>query len=302
LADVVFRGVYKYYKTACDASDEIKELANQLQSLAGILHSLGILADAFEQDGTHATIRMTHVSDAAKLLGEIKVRLEKAAARMSGTKLGFLDQSLKWPFTKTRTKELTEKLAQHHDRINLALHVDSLSNLVELLSATKDLKAQISSVQQSVKNLQMLTRVEIFAKQQRILDFFLKVNPQSNLDTSIKLRHPGTGTWLTDSLQFQQWIDTAGSKIWLSGDPGVGKTVLAGAVIQKALEKGKNSLKVGVAFFFCDYKNEKATVASNILGAIASQLARQNDQAFEVLKRLFELLHPPGWIGPGSQL
>ncbi|KAI3319862.1 hypothetical protein HD806DRAFT_250841 [Xylariaceae sp. AK1471] len=292
LADVVFRGVYKYYKTASDASDEIKELANQLQSLAGILHSLGILADALEQDGTHATIQMTHVSDATKLLGDIQARLNKAARKMSGTKLGFIQQSLKWPFTKTRTKELTEKLAQHHDRISLALHVDSLSNLVELLSTTNDLKIQMSTVKQGVENLQMLTRVEIDAEHQRILDFFLKVNPQPNLDTSIKLRHPGTGTWLTDSLPFQQWIETADSKMWLSGNPGVGKTVLAGAVVQKALEKGKSSSKVGVAFFFCDYKDEKSTISSNILGAMASQLARQNDQAFDELKKLFESLHP----------
>ncbi|TGJ80329.1 hypothetical protein E0Z10_g8445 [Xylaria hypoxylon] len=292
LADAVFRGVYKYYKTASNASNDIKELANRLQSLAGILHSLGILADALEQDGAHPTIQMTHVSDATKLLGEIKERLDRSQSKMNSAKIALIQQSLKWPFTKTRTKELTDTLAQQQETINLALQADSLSNLVKLLSNDKDIKNKLSSIQIGVENLQMLTRVEVNAERQRILDFFLKVNPQSNLDTTIKLRHPGTGTWLTESLQFQQWIETAGSKMRVSGIPGAGKTVLAGAVIQKALEKGKNSPQVGVAFFFCDYKDQKATILSNVLGAMASQLARQNSQAFNELKELYEALHP----------
>ncbi|KAJ8121269.1 hypothetical protein ONZ43_g2238 [Nemania bipapillata] len=203
-----------------------------------------------------------------------------------------IQKSLKWPFTKTKTRDLTEKLSQLQEVISLALQSDSLSNLVKLLNDGKDVKTQLSSVQVGVQNLQMLTRVEIDAARQRILDFFLKVNPQPHLDTSIKLRHPGTGNWFTESPEFQEWIETAGSKIWLSGIPGAGKTVLAGAVIQKALGKGHNSPQVGVAFFFCDYKNPKATVLTNILGAMASQLARQNDHAFDELKKLFESLHP----------
>ncbi|KAJ8129274.1 hypothetical protein O1611_g4358 [Lasiodiplodia mahajangana] len=292
IADALFRGVYKYYRTASDASHEIEDLVNRLQSLAGVLHSLKILADALEQDGTQTTIQMTHILNATKLLGEIKERLDKSQSKRSGSKIDAIQQSLKWPFTKTKTKELSEKLSQQQEIISLALHSDSLSNLVKLLSDSKDIKTQLSSVQQGVQNLQELTRVKVDIERQRILDFFLKVNPQPNLDTSIKLRHPGTGNWLTDSPQFQQWIETAGSNIWLSGIPGAGKTVLAGAVIQKALEKGKNSLKVGITFFFCDYKDPKATIASNMLGAMASQLARQNDQAFDELKKLFESLHP----------
>ncbi|KAI0509026.1 hypothetical protein F5B22DRAFT_638390 [Xylaria bambusicola] len=296
LADAVFRGVYKYYKTVSDASKEIQNLASQLQSFAGILHSLVLLAGALEQHGTHTTLQMTHISDATTLLGEIQGRLNKSMSKNNSTKLSNIQRSLKWPFTKTHTKELSNALAQQQQIISLALEADSLSSLIELLGNSEDMKKKISSIQVGVENLQVLTRVEINAERKRILDSFLKVNPQPNLDTSRKLRHPGTGTWLTESLQFQQWIETAGSKMWLTGIPGAGKTVLAGAVIQKALDKGKNSPQVGVAFFFCDYKDEKATVSSNILGAIVSQLGRQSNQAFDEVKKLYESLHPPNGL------
>ena len=292
LVDAVFRGVYKYYQAASDADKEIKELANQLQSFAGILHGLGLLASTLEQNGTHTTLQMTHISDATKLIGEIQARLDKPMSRIHGSKMDNVQQSLKWPFTKTRTKTLSDSLIQQQQIVGLALQADSLGNLVKLLSNDEEIKKGLSSVQTGVENLQMLTRVEVNGERQRILDFFLKVNPQPNLDTSRRLRHPGTGTWLTESLQFQQWIEIPGSRLWLSGIPGAGKTVLAGAVIQKALERGKNSPRVGVAFFFCDYKDEKATSLSTILGAMASQLSRQNENAFDELKKLYELLHP----------
>ncbi|KAI0400817.1 hypothetical protein F4802DRAFT_471512 [Xylaria palmicola] len=292
LVNAVFRGVYKYYQTASNTSKEIKELVDQLRSFAGILYSLQLLASALEQSGTCAALRMNHILDATELLAEIQARLNKPITKVGGSKVDQIQQSLKWPFTKSRTRELSDNLVQQQQIICLALQADSLDNLVRLLSNDKDIKKQLSSVQAGVENLQMLTRVEVTAERQRILDFFLKVNPQSNLDTSRKLRHPGTGTWLLETPQFQQWIETAGSKMWLSGIPGAGKTVLAGAMIQKALEKGKNSPKVGVAFFFCDYKDEKATVLSNILGAMASQLARQNDKACNEVKMLYESLHP----------
>ncbi|KAI1178873.1 hypothetical protein F4777DRAFT_38863 [Nemania sp. FL0916] len=292
LADAVFRGVYKYCKAAADAHTEIKELADRLRSLAGILHSLGILADALEQDGSYPTLQITLISDATKLLGEIQDHLNKPQMKMDGSRFGKIHQSLKWPFTKFKTKDFTEKLSQQQDIISLALDADTLKSLVELLSSSKDIQKQMESVQVGITNLQMLTRVEVDAERQRVLDFFLKVNPQSYLDTSLKLRHPGTGLWLTESVAFQQWIETTGSKIWLSGIPGAGKTVLTGAMVQKALEKGKGSPKIGVAFFFCDYKDPSTTVLSNILGAMASELARQSDQAFEKLKELFEILHP----------
>ncbi|KAJ3577762.1 hypothetical protein NPX13_g2797 [Xylaria arbuscula] len=304
LADAVFRGVYKYYQTASDASKEIKELAKQLQSFAGVLHSLGLLASTLDQNSTHSTFQMGHVSDATKLLGEVQARLNNSISKTNGSRIDNVQQSLKWPFTKTRTKELADNLVQQQQIMGLALQADSLGNLVKLLSNAEEVKRKLSTVQTGVENLQMLTRVEVNAERQRILDFFLKVNPQANLDTSRKLRHPGTGTWLTESPQFQQWIETAGSKMWLSGIPGAGKTVLAGAVIQRALERGKNSPKVGVAFFFCDYKDEKAIVLSNILGALVSQLARQNSKAFDKAKELYDLLHPSDGLtrNPDSDL
>ncbi|KAF5671107.1 hypothetical protein FDENT_10991 [Fusarium denticulatum] len=108
-----------------------------------------------------------------------------------------------------------------------------------------------------------------------------------------KLRHSMTGLWLTESPSFIRWLETPGSKLWLTGIPGAGKTVLAGSVVQEALTRSYNSRKIGVAFFFCDYKDSKTWNTVNILGALASQLARQNDESYKLLDAYHEVLYPP---------
>ncbi|CAF3655339.1 unnamed protein product [Fusarium graminearum] len=131
------------------------------------------------------------------------------------------------------------------------------------------------------------------AQKQQVLNYFMKADPQDNLATSIKLRHSMTGLWLTESTDFVRWIETPGSKLWLTGIPGAGKTVLAGSVIQEALSRSYANHSIAVAFFFCDYKDPKTWETVNILGAIANQLARQGKEAFEILSLYYDDLHPP---------
>lgn len=107
---------------------------------------------------------------------------------------------------------------------------------------------------------------------------------------SLKLRRPGTGVWLTESDDFKRWLNTPHSKLWLRGIPGAGKTVLASSVIQEALIASDPS--VAVVFFYCDYKDVATQDPLNILGSLARQLARQNEDAFEKLQRLYRKRFP----------
>jgi hypothetical protein len=47
-----------------------------------------------------------------------------------------------------------------------------------------------------------------------------------------------------------------------------------------------------VAFFFCDYKDDKTHLPVNILAALASQLAIQKDGAYSALANYYQQLHP----------
>ncbi|CAI0650061.1 unnamed protein product [Colletotrichum noveboracense] len=107
---------------------------------------------------------------------------------------------------------------------------------------------------------------------------------------SIRLRQSGTGIWLQKLQDFQHWLSEPGSRLWLKGIPGAGKTVLAGSIIESALKRSTEAIPS--AFFFCDYKEADTHAIENILGALVYQLSIQKEDAYAMLERYYNELHP----------
>ncbi|KAF7533510.1 hypothetical protein G7054_g7020 [Neopestalotiopsis clavispora] len=295
LAGAAFHGVHQYVRTVKDAKDFVKALSKELQSLSSVLQGVKVLAEAFEQDGTAPSVGLglEHISSCRTVLDEILKETKKIREAINSQKsITSKVEYVKWPFRKSKTEDLINQLSRHKATLTLALDAASLSALADCLGKVNESGEKLGKIYEGVENLQVLKQIHLDAQRKDVLDFFMPVDPSPNLQTSWKLRHPGTGIWLTESLRFRTWISEADSKIWLSGIPGAGKTVLAGAVIREALQQAATGSKVGVAFFFCDYKNPATWDITNILGAIATQLAWQNESAFAKLKDYHDKIKP----------
>ncbi|KAM6535493.1 hypothetical protein FALCPG4_005051 [Fusarium falciforme] len=296
LADVTFKHVYKFTKAAKDAKDEVQTIADQLNDLARVLRVLEALAESLEADGDgfDPALRNHYLGHCQKTLEKVQKRVSKALDSFnSGSRSKSLGRQLKWPFSASESTALLNEISSHKATINLALSADSMRKLQLSLSKTGELSKQVTTIEETAKRIEINTLIEVDRRKQQILDFFMAVNPQANLETSVKLRHALTGLWLTESPAFEHWLHTPGSRLWLTGIPGAGKTVLAGSVIQEALTRSHDAPGTGAAFFFCDYKNPSTWKTTNILGAIASQLARQKEDAFAILCEYYDELHPP---------
>jgi hypothetical protein len=97
---------------------------------------------------------------------------------------------------------------------------------------------------------------------------------------------------LTESNEFKYWLATPGSRLWLSGIPGAGKTVLASSVVEEALRTSNSDN--AVAFFYCDYKNPASQDPLKILGSIACHIARQSERCLDKLRDYYKICHPDG--------
>lgn len=298
LCDTVFRHVYKYVRGVQGAKEEISKIAQELQSFTGILRSIQVLAQSLEEDGDpyDPAIRVHHVYHCEQTLNKINERVKRAVQKVEkGRSMGGVLQQLKWPFSRTETQEILEELERHKNSMNLGISTDSMHKMQMLLSKQKETDIVVGETRRVVREIR--TEILVDSKKRRVLEFFMdteKVNPQTNLDTNIKMRHPTTGLWLTESPVFIQWLDTPGSKLWLRGIPGGGKTVLAAAAIQETLTIASQNPAIGASFFFCDYRNEETLKSVNVLGALASNLARQKDTAFDLLQNYYDELHSAG--------
>lgn len=82
-------------------------------------------------------------------------------------------------------------------------------------------------------------------------------------------RLQGAGDWLLQKPVFSEWRDAYSSKLmWLRGRPGVGKSFLAGSVVNHLREYGHD-----VSSFFFSSVSEGRSTASAFLGAMAYQMA-----------------------------
>ncbi|KAF5647926.1 ankyrin repeat [Fusarium sp. NRRL 52700] len=295
LADLVFKTTYKFVRAAKDAKDEIQSLLDEINNLSSVLRRLEALTSDLEDEGQSfdPTLRNHYLNHCYKTFNRIELRVKKASDSFKKSKLDGIVRQLKWPFSSSETKELLAELSRHKETISVALLADSMRKIQLSLSKSEEINRKITALGEVARRIEINTMIAINDRKKRILDHFMKANPQPALQTSIRLRHSMTGLWLTESPTFIRWLETPGSKLWLTGIPGAGKTVLAGSVIQEALTRSYNSRKIGVAFFFCDYKDSKTWDTVNILGALASQLARQNEESYNILDAYHEVLYPP---------
>ncbi|KAF2143360.1 uncharacterized protein K452DRAFT_357690 [Aplosporella prunicola CBS 121167] len=128
-------------------------------------------------------------------------------------------------------------------------------------------------------------------KSKTFVGFFGSIEPTQRHNTSMSLRHPSTGLWLLQADEFQAWLRKDTKRLWLSGIPGAGKTVLASAIIEEA-EKYVNDSSKAVSYYYCDYKDEKSQDPVNILGSLVTQLAQQNPDSFDLLRQYYRHCNP----------
>jgi hypothetical protein len=315
VGDAVFRLVYRYVRTVKNAEKEVGDLKRELEALTGIIHNVQIVARELEQDPLHnTTVRLDHVNACLNLLHQMKKNLSDLDLN-TGSKMKTSFRKLTWPYKSSETRALVGEIRTCRDTLAIALSADSMYTLLKSLSLQENIEDELSAVHRLIRQRNELeTRIHLTQKRSDILKSFLFVDPKRNLDINKELRHPTTGFWLTGHQIFQEWLKEIGACLWLSGIPGAGKSVLSTLVIDECI-KYSNS-KRAVAYYYCDYKDvnsqsaeallgkcsvggrESYAIMENLLrftlllGTLASQIARQNEGAFDILESYYQTLHP----------
>lgn len=297
LTDIIFTKslqARKSWKIAKNSENEIQSLLNQVSILGGTLKRVHMLAQAFEDDEDDHSLNPDLIAECHRTLQTIRLKLKAAEWDVTDpSKLKRMRGKFKWPFSTEEINEHLAALTRHQSSLQLALSADSLEGLLRCLASQEELKASTAAVSGDVKHiLEICVRGEIDAERDRVLKIFSCVNPQGYFQRSLDLRYPRTGVWIRRCPEFKNWLEEPGRRLWLSGITGAGKSVLAGTIIEDALQL--SSEEIAVAFFYCDFRDEKTQSSVNILGSLVAQLALQKPEAFAVLQRYHNELHPAG--------
>ncbi|KAI1151439.1 hypothetical protein F4825DRAFT_477030 [Nemania diffusa] len=110
-----------------------------------------------------------------------------------------------------------------------------------------------------------------------------------HLDRVARSRTAGTGNWLLRDPDFQAWESGAArpATLWIRGGPGVGKTVLAGNIIEYLQERHTHPEGV-VGFYFCDQLRGNQDDDVAVFGSLIAQICVQLENLPSQLVQAFE--------------
>lgn len=279
LADVVIGRLYGYIKHWKNEAKDAQRILVEIQSLMGILQGLRILELRVSKSALE-------VKTPAILRYQCGVTLEKIKDNLAETpQTATLHvQKLAREVTRHRRieeiEDLLKDIERHKSAFNFAASMESLEAMLQTNSEQKEIAKDVKEIKD------ILLQIELTKETREVLEFFRTFDPEPSHATSVRLRSPGKGLWLIDSPEIESWRTTKNSKLWLSGIPGAGKTVLAGLLIQETFKSAGS--RFGLAFYYCDYKNVKSRDVQNVLASLAGQLAMQSGPCFNILRRKYK--------------
>lgn len=103
----------------------------------------------------------------------------------------------------------------------------------------------------------------------------------------LKRRQKGTGQWLLDSNEFQDWLSTSGQTLFCPGIPGTGKTILTSMVIDHLLTRFYSNSDIGIAYIYCNYQRQNEQNIDNLLASILKQLAESQPSLQDPVRDLY---------------
>ena len=113
-----------------------------------------------------------------------------------------------------------------------------------------------------------------------------------------------TESWITRDATYNKWLQDGQSRVlWLHGDPGKGKTMLAIALIEdfsRKLQLDQPSNDTALVYFFCDNQDDRRKTASLILRGLIYQILCQRPDLAVYLHNEYEKQREQLFSSPNS--
>ncbi|KAG0694293.1 hypothetical protein DFH29DRAFT_1072963 [Suillus ampliporus] len=248
--------LYRYIASVRNADSSCRGLLNELRSIGGVLTTvMKIETDDSLPDEIRGALSQLMVIDGpvTKLQVELQNLLPTKPQR---SKMG----KFMWPFKEQKMAPIVDKFKQYCREITGILEIDTWITL-------KGVDRGVHSATQKVR--------EIAEERRKLLHWMAPVSCKIQHDQSVKWRSAETGQWIFETDQYKTWNTSDCAFLWLDGQPGAGKTILASAVIEKIREDGEAEPQT-LAYFYCNFRDEKTTIASAVLRTLACNLLQES--------------------------
>ena len=159
--------------------------------------------------------------------------------------------------------------------------LDNASTLTlasELSSAVKDGMDQLNQRQHNQECCQ---------EHQIIVDWLTPIDYAPQQSDFVARRQEGTGQWLLDSKEFNEWLDQSKQTLFCPGIPGAGKTIITSIVVHHLHTKFRSDPTVGIAYLYCNFRRQHEQKPTDLLLSLLKQLVQEQPSIPESVKNLY---------------
>ncbi|KAF2176589.1 purine and uridine phosphorylase [Zopfia rhizophila CBS 207.26] len=153
------------------------------------------------------------------------------------------------------------------------------------VEAEKRIVDVLSDVREGVDEL---LRVQHNQEYEAILKWLTPIDYAPQQSDYIRRREEGTGEWLLNSNEFQDWINQRKATLFCLGIPGAGKTIISSIVVDYLNAKFRNNVGVGVAYIYCSYQPQQEQKAEDLLSSLLKQLAQERPTVPSDVQNLYD--------------
>ncbi|KAG1872450.1 hypothetical protein DFJ58DRAFT_741853 [Suillus subalutaceus] len=240
--------LYRYVVSARNAPSSCKRLLDQYNSIRGILTAvMDIKKDPCLPDNLRGVLSklMAENGPITKLHGELKQHLPDDLEKETG--------------------EIADRSKQYYVDITAILAIDSWNTIKEISQGVHGLRED--STAQKLR--------EKAEERHKFLQWMNLVSCTEKYATCHGQRNPGIGRWIFYTDEYKTWNTSDRAFLWLNGQPGHGKTILASSVIDEIQGKGEAESQT-LRYFYCNFRDDRTTSAAAVLRSLVVQLLQQS--------------------------
>ncbi|KAE8552363.1 hypothetical protein EYB25_006257 [Talaromyces marneffei] len=252
-------------KISSDYVDAFEQIVKAYSRIAESLTRFKVLSETFRKNTEFQQTLAVFYADILRFHKEAYKLVRRSAWRVF-----FLSS---WGRFQQRFDNILEDLARHEQQI------DKEANAYDIAEARNTRRALEEWRQESLSRVQK-NEEDQTARQLEAIFSWVKSNEMDQISIFDRIstegsNHPGTCSWVLENPKLSNWLRADQSDktcIWLQGNPGTGKSIIAGQLV--------NFLKVSRKYFvtshFCTYSYASSTQYDEILKSLLLQLVRAN--------------------------